>query len=421
MMYGIHNYLFSENDLDSSLRKKNESIQELVDQIPKDQFLCTPQEDVVRYLVEHNTIDPIVIFDDRIVATEPKECKVDVSGDPTRFIRNPNQPCYIPGLEISIEIPFSGDSNLLKLKTNPFSTIFPTGEIRTGRNKVGGTIVLEFRQPHDANPKQMKSAFDENLQAIKKYVGWSKSQVDSFNQNLPIIVEKAVKFRREKLDKHSSVVDVLGIRIKPKDGAPCFEPIILDKKIIKPLPAAPREGYKVEPGISENIYNNILKLIRHSGSSFEKTPQTFFVHDEGELRDIVLSQLNVVYEGDAKGEAFNKSGKTDILVSEEGRSAFIAECKIWRGKKYLIEAIDQLLSYLTWRDCKTCLIIFNKNNKNFCQILESIEQTVSEHPRFYSKIRQNDENEWLYEMRSQDDDARFIKMNIMIFNIYCKT
>jgi hypothetical protein len=86
MTHGFHNYLFSENDLDSALRTKNKSIQEQVDQIPKDQFLCTPKEDVVRYLVEHNTIDPIVLFDDRIVATEPRECKVDVSGDPTRSL-----------------------------------------------------------------------------------------------------------------------------------------------------------------------------------------------------------------------------------------------------------------------------------------------------------------------------------------------
>lgn len=36
---------------------------------------------------------------------------------------------------------------------------------------------------------------------------------------------------------------------------------------------------------------------------------------------------------EAQGETFNKSGKTDILISEESRSAFIAECKIWRGQK----------------------------------------------------------------------------------------
>lgn len=132
-----------------------------------------------------------------------------------------------------------------------------------------------------------------------------------------------------------------------------------------------------------------------------------------------MSQLNAVYEGEAKGETFNKSGKTDILISEGDRSAFIAECKIWRGQKSFSEAIDQLLSYLTWRDCKTALIVFNKNNKNFSQILESVDSTVSAHPNFLSKVSQADENEWLYKMRAKDDDTRPIKMNVIFFNIFC--
>lgn len=143
------------------------------------------------------------------------------------------------------------------------------------------------------------------------------------------------------------------------------------------------------------------------------------MHDEEELRDIILSQLNAVYEGEAKGETFNKSGKTDILISEGGRSAFIAECKIWRGQKSFSEAIYQLLSYLTWRDCKTALIVFNKNNKNFSQILESVDRTVSAHSNFMSKVGQNDANEWLYKMRAKDDETRVVKMNVMFFNIYC--
>ena len=209
--------------------------------------------------------------------------------------------------------------------------------------------------------------------------------------------------------------------MKPKSGAPVFDPIKVNKKITKPLPPPPQQGYKPDPGISDSDYNNILKLIRHSGISFEKTPKTFAVHDEEELRDIILSQLNAVYEGGAKGETFNKSGKTDILIAEGGRSAFIAECKIWRGKKGFIDAIDQLLSYLTWRDCKTSLIVFNKNNKNFSQILESVDGIVSSHPNYMSKEGQTDANEWLYKMRAKDDETRVIKMNVMFFNLYCPT
>jgi hypothetical protein len=418
MRHRERNYLFADFDLSDSLRANQAGIQEQVDRIPKDQFLNSPYDDVIEHLVSQNTIEPLTIYEDRIVASEPSECKIDVSGDPNRFIRDTSRPFHIPGHEISIEIPFSGDHNLLRAKTSTWSSVFPTGEIRQGRDGIG-KIVMIFRQPHDADPNQIKTDLDRNLKIIKEYVGWSKSQVDAFNQSIPGLVKRAVDFRREKLKKQNSITDLLGIPLKPKSGTPSFEPIKVNKKITKPLPPPPKEGYKAEPGITDSDYDNILKLIRHSGSSFEKTPKTFSVHDEEELRDIILSQLNAVYEGEAKGETFNKSGKTDILISEGDRSAFIAECKIWRGQKSFSEAIDQLLSYLTWRDCKTALIVFNKNNKNFSQILESVDSTVSAHPNFLSKVSQADENEWFYKMRAKDDDTRPIKMNVMFFNIFC--
>jgi len=418
MRHRERNYLFADFDLADTLRANHAGIQEQVDRIPKDQFLNSPYDDVIEYIVSQNTIEPLVIYEDRIEASEPSECKVDVSGDPHRAIIDPRKPLYIAGHEISIEIPFSGDHNLLRAKTSTWSTVFPTGEIRQGQEGIG-KIVMTFRQPHDANPSQIKANLNRNLKIIKEYAGWSKSQVDAFNQSLPGIVKRAVDFRRKKLKKQNSITDLLGIPLKPKSGSPSFDPIKVNKKITKPLPPPPKEGYKAEPGITDNDYENILKLIRHSGISFEKTPKTFSVHDEEELRDIILSQLNAIYEGKAKGETFNKSGKTDILISEEGRSAFIAECKIWRGQKGFSEAIDQLLSYLTWRDCKTALIVFNKNNKNFSQILDSIDATVSTHPNYISKARQKDANEWLYKMRSKDDESRRILMNVMFFNLYC--
>ena len=418
MRYGEQNYLFAEYDLSDSLRTNQGRIQEHVDSIPKDQFLNSPYDDVIEYTVSQNTITPIIIYEDRITASEPSECKVDVSGDPRRFIRDTSQPFYISGHEISIEIPFSADQNLLRAKTSTWSSVFPVGEIRQDRDGTG-KIVMTFRQPHDADPTQIKTNLDSNLKVIKEYVGWSKSQVDTYNLSLRELVKRAVDFRKDKLKKQNSIADILGIPLKPKGGAPSFDPIKVNKKITKPLPPPPKEGYKAEPGITDSDYDNILKLIRHSGISFEKTPKTFFVHDEEELRDIILSQLNAVYEGDAKGETFNKSGKTDILISDDGRSAFIAECKIWHGQKTLSEAIDQLLSYLTWRDCKTALVLFNKNNKNFTQILASVDGTISSHPNYISKIEQKDASEWLYKMRAKDDESRVVKMSVMLFNLYC--
>ena len=57
------------------------------------------------------------------------------------------------------------------------------------------------------------------------------------------------------------------------------------------------------------------------------------------------------------------SGKTDILLSEGERNVFIVECKFWKGPKAFGETIDQLLSYVTWRDGKTVILMFNRGTE----------------------------------------------------------
>jgi hypothetical protein len=89
-------------------------------------------------------------------------------------------------------------------------------------------------------------------------------------------------------------------------------------------------------------------------------------------------RLNGQYEGKATGETFNGEGKTDVLIRHEGGNIFIAECKFWRGEKAFLETIDQVLSYLSWRDTKAALSISNKN-RDFSSVLAKIKQVAPTH------------------------------------------
>jgi hypothetical protein len=91
------------------------------------------------------------------------------------------------------------------------------------------------------------------------------------------------------------------------------------------------------------------------------SPHAFFDVGEEVLRFHFLVQPNGVFEGQATGETFNFQGKTDILIRADGKSIFIAECKFWKGENSFIETIDQLLSYLSWRDTKATVVVFNRN------------------------------------------------------------
>ncbi|MGM4886436.1 hypothetical protein [Tardiphaga sp. 11_C7_N12_6] len=98
-----------------------------------------------------------------------------------------------------------------------------------------------------------------------------------------------------------------------------------------------------EPRIDEADYLGIVEVMENMTFVIERSPNTFTKMPEEVLRDLYLVSLNNRY-GHASGETFNGQGKTDILVSDNGRTVFIAECRIWHGPNTASEALDQLLS-----------------------------------------------------------------------------
>jgi len=148
----------------------------------------------------------------------------------------------------------------------------------------------------------------------------------------------------------------------------------------------------------------------------EKSPKAFQTLQEEDLRYHFLVQLNGQYEGQATGETFNLGGKTDILIQYEGRNLFIAECKFWYGPEKLKEAIDQLLGYLTWRDTKTAIIVFNKNI-DFNAVLKQIPDIVKSHTNHNKSEGIKNETEFKFVFNQKEDTARQIYLTILVFNI----
>ena len=200
----------------------------------------------------------------------------------------------------------------------------------------------------------------------------------------------------------------------PNQNSFPLEELPLRKKKVTPL----KENKPINYCISERGYSTILQLIRHVGISFEQTPSTFNIHKEEELRDIVLAFLNGYFEGGATGETFRKRGKTDICIEEKNRAAFVAECKIWQGEKELIKAVDQLLGYLTWRDVKTALVIFNKKNKNFKRLQKLLPETLKKHPKFEGNVGESTASEWKFVFRSITDEERKVSIQIFLFDLF---
>src|SRR5450759_2754106 len=159
-----------------------------------------------------------------------------------------------------------------------------------------------------------------------------------------------------------------------------------------------------------------LRIIGSMVLVLERSPRAFHDMGEADLRTHFLVQLNGQYDGQATGETFNYQGKTDILIRADGKNVFIAECKFWSGAKAFLETIDQLLSYLHWRDTKAAVLVFNRN-ADFSAVLAKMVEAVPKHPNYKRELGQRGETEFRYVFRQRDDTNREMILTVLAFDI----
>ncbi|WP_420267153.1 hypothetical protein [Candidatus Magnetominusculus dajiuhuensis] len=276
-------------------------------------------------------------------------------------------------------------------------------------------MILITRLSDETDAKASEDEIAMQIARINEWIACSREDIESHNKKLKNCIKGNVTDRRKRLGDNEKFISSLNIPLKKRLGAPGLTPIPLRIREVKPLTSKKQQP---EYGISDEDFEYILKVIRHGGRTYETAPETFAIHGEDGLRDITLAILNSHFEGAATGETFRKFGKTDIKIESDNRAAFVAECKLWKGEKEVSKAIDQLLCYLTWRDCKAALVIFNKDAAKFSDIQKKIPDIIKGHPKFIRPIIVPEGGEWRFIIKSQEDDEQHITLHVFLFNLY---
>lgn len=408
MMYS-QRLLFSEHDLQAVMEATKAKMLQEIEAYPANQLLNTSIDDLAKYFAAKFEITPVRIIEDQ-VAVDPQETKVDVSRDPSRFIRNRDRPFYISGTLITLYIPFEGDPNIFMCRPSTFTLNPPHGRIN------GNTLELSISLT-DHNAQAVKGELERLLGSVREYLGWATRDLTSFNATLKDVARQHIEARRQKLLNDQGLVASLGFPLRKRPDAPItyIAPEVRRKVIPKPPPASTK-AYIPEPTIEMAEYENILSIIQRTATMLERSPQAFRGMNEENLRDQFLVPLNSHYEGQTTGETFNFSGKTDILIRDGDRSVFVAECKIWRGPKSLSNAIDQLLGYATWRDTKTAILVFNRN-RNLAEVLEQIPHILKSHSNFKRMMDFPSQTGFRCMLAHKDDPNREIILTVLVFEV----
>lgn len=414
--------LFANGETSATLRAYAGELECEIKGLSNEKVLGGDLDEWVNYYFEEYKIQPISLYMEN-VSQILSETKVKQYNP---FSRNDGyEPEYymIDGYKITFTIPYDGDNELLFLRPSTFFlSRFPVEDLTKSTDKSYGEIIfaLEYTKQElekQDNPKDfIKEQFNQKIKNYVTNVTNINSEVMQFNNSLENTIKKALDTRKSQAKDYIRMGEKLAITLTLNPNAPNTTPILLKKTIVdKPKMPNIKQPEK-EYQISSQDFDNIRRIIDLAGFSMEKAAKTFSKLSEEELRDIFISNLNTHYQGQVTGETFSKVGKTDIHILFDNKAAYIAECKIWHGQSNFNEAINQLFSYITWRDLKTSIIIFNKENKDFNKLLSVINTSLQDNDTCKKHIAAT-HNEWLCEFSKNKESEERVVVQVVVFDI----
>lgn len=305
-------------------------------------------------------------------------------------------------------LPFSGDPQVLGCAPNPrVPNSYPV-------TVEGAEVCFEIID-FSGNAESIKREAEQVLGLIRQQSANLEKNITIHNGQLRQHTETVFDARKAQTMTQNQVVAALGVPVKKVADIPkTFAVPAVSRKPVVPKPQAPSERYSPEPTLDQGIYEEILQTIFDTGRrvravtehvcrqgrrdatrSSDSEPRTPLPdrHDRGDVQQIRQDRY------------FDASRRQEHLR---------AECKFWRGQKAHHETIDQLLSYLTWRDSKTAIVYF-LDTKEMAAPLKAIEEATPQHSCFVAAKGKRHESLLSYEFHLPGDHSRPCRSRFFAF------
>lgn len=385
---------------------------------PDDYVIAQPTDDLVKYFL-NNSLQPIE-FDSNIEESIKHDKYIQtIHSHQRQSGYQQDGDLKIECEKIVVKLPIVPNRNIqqiLSLRTNAISLSGGPQFSVSGNNVVIEVELKGYGINLDNN--QISMTVLNTKSEIKKLLHDKNSEIIFENNKLKAQLVQFIESRKVKLDSDKKrleeLVRMIKIPLERKSGD-IITKIQIDRKpfIQKIKPKTLEEDYKLD---REKVID-IIKLINNQCLQFEKTPKTYDKFDEPNLRDLILSNLNSVFEGKATGETFNNKGKTDIYLNIDKGNILVSECKIYGGPVLYHETIEQLLRYLTWRQNFGIMISFCKN-KNFSKIIEEGEEIITTHDSYDSEFKRIDDSHFISRHTLPGDEYKYVEIHHLYYNLF---
>ncbi len=399
--------IFAEGDLSNYLAALHEEIKATIRSETAEYILNMNEDEYLQHLLDRFRLEPLLIHFDKVSAS-PREEMIPAERFPSSsfFVTAGEE---YPKQVFRYYLPYEGTEELLNCTPNP--RLLWSHEVELEDGNICFDIIDFY-----GDAGRVKSQAEGIMKPMGQQLENVTKQVIAYNEQVAGFIKEIITKRKAELQSQIGVAGSLGVPIRKSDHVPeTFRIPEVRRKVI-PKPTVPEGASKPEPAIGDDIYQAILKVIHDTGKGFERLPDTYAGKDEEALRDHLILILEPHFEISTTGETFNKSGKTDILMRYETSNVFVAECQWWDGPSKHSDKIDQLLSYLTWRESKTAIICF-VDRKDFSNALKQITETTKQHSCHVKYAGCSDETWHNFIFHLPGDPDRKIKVAVLAFHL----
>jgi hypothetical protein len=397
--------LFAGTPLQVLFDNTSRNIEDAINKLSDAQILSVSQDVLTRQIADEFLIQVPVLDLNKVERT------FEDATVPEHRVPNPNFTDIqigVPGRAHTLHIPYTGQQHM-------FYYMPPVPP----RNSVVGattdTEVMVYAAGAWFTAGTITQKFQQDIETIEDALKRLRENCDRYNMALPTFIRPRLDKRHRTAEQTRQTTEGIKFPLRQVANPPQTYKLPEKPKQIAPQPVrAPARP--AEFVLSESDYQDILRICESMSLVMERSPTVFENAGEEHIRVHYLVQLNGQYQGAATGETFNHHGKTDILIRHVNTNVFVAECKFWRGYESLKKTADQLLSYTTWRDTRTALIIFNLN-ENFTNVISEAQRAMKDHQHYKSGPTNESETRFRYTFTHPDDKQRDIIVTLMLFNM----
>lgn len=380
-----HDPLFSGGDLDDVVDDRRRRLKEQIREVHPERLLTLDTARWAAELAGRYRLEPVQVDESAISYEEGSETYLDVRHERDRRVRDRSKAAWMPAHSMTLCVPFSGDDSLLALRGNPYLREPPNGKIVDRELR----YLVVYAEDRDID---LKAEADRFLGDLRFALAGQATLLATFNGQLEAFATAAIEYRKRTVLTQRERLDKVGIPVRRRADAPkVFRAPGIERRPTPTVPARRDSGVPqtLEPVLVDEFYEHIMSVILAMARGMERQPGDYRSWGEEQLRDALLTILNTHYQGAATGETFQRAGKTDVLVRVEDRNVFVGELKWWSGEQAFAgtvsgadrSALDQLLSYSTWRDAKLALVLFVAA-KDITGVIARARRRLEDHDAF---------------------------------------